>query len=324
MQEYPKHMPSLNFLWFFCLIAGFVCNTMACASTHTDITLNTSGEYDLELRIRTPEGDPRPCPILVLSHGAMGSRTHMATIGNHFTTLGYLVIHTQHPGSDTGCLRNYSGSLGERLIAMIDDATNLQRRPQDISAALDACTIHEILMAWANLEHVIVAGHSFGAYTAMAMAGLQVDLDGAENTSFKDTRVDAVIALSPQGTGHMGISDDAWQMIDIPVCLLTGTKDHGAGKTDWTHRLQAYQGLQAEDALCPEVWLGVFNDATHMHMGLRRASTTQKELQLDIMTQFAAQYTQLPSEEGAEAPDSTIWRQNETIMQFDIFRREIE
>lgn len=96
----------------------------------------------------------------------------------------------------------------------------------------------------------------------MAIAGMQVDVPGGEDTSFRDGRVRAAVALSPQGVGQFGISDGAWDRIDVPVMMMTGTEDSRPGEP-WTWRRQAFDALNSRDD-APTVYLSVFDGAGHM------------------------------------------------------------
>ena len=76
-------------------------------------------------------------------------------------------------------------------------------RPEDIRYILDHLADLETqspeLDGMLDLKKIGVAGHSFGAYTTLAVAGATVNLPHAQPLSFNDIRPLAFIALSPQG-----------------------------------------------------------------------------------------------------------------------------
>lgn len=67
-----------------------------------------------------------------------------------------------------------------------------------------------------------------GASTADALAGALVDLPGHPATNFADSRVKAVLLLSPQGPGEFGLTDHSWDHVTLPLMSMTGSLDSGA------------------------------------------------------------------------------------------------
>lgn len=86
---------------------------------------------------------------------------------------------------------------------MASDWRNAIERPRDVSFAIDQLEKANApggeLAGKLDLKRIGVAGHSFGAYTAMAIAG-----QTGGRSSFRDPRVSAAIAMSapaPKGNG---------------------------------------------------------------------------------------------------------------------------
>jgi predicted dienelactone hydrolase len=231
-------------------------------------------------------------PVIVFSHGLGGSRIAYAYFARHLASYGYIVILPSHPGSDTGAamawLRTHGdaparpgaglglrqrgreqgepGAEDERpggwLMSSINDPKNLRERPRDISFVLDQIPGHATLGPIADMGRIGVAGHSFGAYTAMAVGGMRVDLPedyGGARQSFRDKRVRAVLPMSPEGSGSMGILGDAWDRFDVPVLFLTGTRDYGSGGRSASWRRQAFDAIRGVDD-----YLVTLENAGHM------------------------------------------------------------
>jgi predicted dienelactone hydrolase len=134
------------------------------------------------------------------------------------------------------------------------DPSNVVQRPLDVRFALDRLTalnddpefaLHRRL----DLQRVGVAGHSFGAYTTMAVAGQTFRRRAGAN--FADPRVKAAIAMStPVRNAAAESQDNGYADISIPVYHLTGTQDADSFGTsdpksrrvpyDQTHRAPAY------------------------------------------------------------------------------------
>ena len=147
----------------------------------------------------------------------------------------------------------------ESLKESIDDPENLKNRPKDISFVIDQLDKQATTKPIADLTRIGVAGHSFGAYTAMAIGGMTVDIPDEKPQSFADPRVKAVLPMSPQGQGTMGIVPAAWDHFSVPVLFLTGTKDYGEGARPAAWRRQAFDSIKTADD-----YLIVIEGATHL------------------------------------------------------------
>ena len=108
-------------------------------------------------------------------------------------------------------------------------------RPRDVSHILDRIAAADlplppVLAGKIDLGRVGHIGHSYGAYTTMALAGGVFD-NG--QPSFLDARILAHVALSPQGQGNIGSYDDGpddntWRGITKPMFNLIGEREQNA------------------------------------------------------------------------------------------------
>lgn len=225
-------------------------------------------------------GRPGKFPVIIISHGLGGSRNVGAYICEHLASHGYIVIAPTHAGSDTAAAQDEirkrvrdrvrpgkakHDEAQQRLTflqASSSDPDNLRNRPRDISFVIDQLSKDEKLAPIADIEHIGMGGHSFGAYTGFAIAGMTIDLpespDGGPAKSFRDPRVKAVVAMSPQGTGAMGITKSSWTKVAVPVLSLTGTKDYGQGERAAAWRREGFDSTRGVEAM-----LVVIRDATH-------------------------------------------------------------
>lgn len=256
------------------------------AVEHRDVTWRDEArKRDVPVRIYTPEragtndASAARLPVIVFSHGLGGSREGYAYFAEHMAGYGYIVILPSHAGSDRAALRDWirdqrdragdqAGEEGRReerragagwLRAGISDPDNLRNRPRDVSFIIDQLGNDEQLAAAADMDRIGVAGHSFGAYTMMAVAGMLVDLPEGNDASFRDARVKAAVAMSPQGAGTMGVDEDAWANVAVPVLFLTGTRDYGSGGRAAAWRREAFDHMQGAG----DAYLAILQDATH-------------------------------------------------------------
>lgn len=210
-------------------------------------------------------------PVVVFSHGLWANSRKYQYFAEHLASHGYVVILPQHRGSDSASLLCLSCDLAlvtdwlmdnpvtsgaistadhQFLQSAVEDPDNLVNRPLDVSFAIDQITSDPALAGVADPARIGVAGHSFGAYTSMAVGGMLVDLPaehGGPNRSFRDPRVKASLSMSPQGPGTVGISEDAWSEFAVPAMYLTGTRDYGADEAAAQWRRSAFDRTRGQE-----------------------------------------------------------------------------
>ncbi len=180
---------------------------------------------DIPLKIYYPVG-AGPFPVIIFSHGALASKDRYSALGEFWASYGYVSIHPSH--GDSAADSGFRGSLREA----ISDPHAWENRPKDISFIIDSLAHVEKfapqLTGKLDLRHIGVGGHSFGAYTAGLIAGTQIVLPGrSAPQSFADKRVSAVVMLSPEGEGIMGLTAHSWDAIKVPMLLMYGSRDFG-------------------------------------------------------------------------------------------------
>jgi predicted dienelactone hydrolase len=167
-----------------------------------------------------------PFPVIVFSHGALASKDAYSGLGQYWASFGYVSIHPSHADSVAD-----SGFRGT-LVQAIGDPRAWENRARDVSFVLDSlahvASFAPQLARKLDLTQVGVAGHSFGAYTAALIGGTTVHLPEKQGPqSFADPRATAVVLLSPQGEGRLGLTADSWDHLRLPVLLVYGSRDFG-------------------------------------------------------------------------------------------------
>ncbi|NES83446.1 MAG: dienelactone hydrolase [Moorea sp. SIO2B7] len=194
-----------------------------------------------------PEGK---IPIIVISHGLGSSPDDFKEYAEHLTSHGYFVAIPQHPGSDANQIQDMlAGNSNEifKLQEFLD-------RPLDITYLLDELERRNSTQFGdrLNLNSVGVIGHSFGAYTALALAGAEINFDKLEKAcgskiepinlslllqcralhlprhiyNFRDPRIKAVLPVDCVGSEVFGAN--GVEQIQIPLLMITGTEDRTA------------------------------------------------------------------------------------------------
>ena len=116
-----------------------------------------------------------PIPLVVLSHGLGDSRTNFHDFGRHLASHGIATVLPEHIGSNTEQKEAMLGGFSKETFF----ASEFLDRPLDISFVLDELErINESdFQGKLELDRVAVAGHSFGGYTVLAVAGATIDFE---------------------------------------------------------------------------------------------------------------------------------------------------
>ena len=184
-------------------------------------------------------------PLIVISHGLGSDLTTFAYLAQHLASHGFAVAVPEHPGSSAKQIE----ALLNGLESDVTPPQELIDRPLDIKFLLDRLADsfgHKV-----DVNNVGVIGQSFGGYTALALAGAEINwkslnhdcpnLDTSWNLSWliqclalqiplvvtkrelKDERIKAVIAINPLVSSLFG--KESLSKIDIPVMFISGSSD---------------------------------------------------------------------------------------------------
>jgi predicted dienelactone hydrolase len=216
-------------------------------------------QRNIPIKIYYPDA-AGPFPVIVFSHGALASKDSYAGLGKYWASFGYVCVHPSHADSvrDSG----FRGDLREAL----GDPGAWENRPRDISFILDALQHVEgfapQLAGKLDLGHVGVGGHSFGAYTAALIGGTTIHVPGRQGPQrFADPRAAAVVLLSPQGEGLLGLTADSWDHLRVPALLMYGSRDFGPFGEPPSWRNEAFLKAPPGDKYDVEL-----EGATHMEL----------------------------------------------------------
>jgi predicted dienelactone hydrolase len=237
--------------------------------TLNDLTRNRTFPADLYL----PQQSGR-APLIIISHGLGSNRESYQYLATHLASHGFAVAVPEHPGSNAEQLQ----ALASGLVKNITPPRELIDRPLDIKFLLDELERnYGQQLEW---RRVGVIGQSFGAYTALALAGAEINFEQLqsncdpddpdfnisfliqcqalqlprENYNLRDERVAAAIAINPLSSGIFGAAQ--LSRIAIPVAIVSGSADAVTPALD--EQILPFTALTT-----PEKYLVLLEQGTH-------------------------------------------------------------
>jgi predicted dienelactone hydrolase len=223
-----------------------------------------SRKKDLQCRVTYPSQAAAPCPIVIFSHGALGSKDGYDYLIDYLAARGYVCVQPTH--ADSMKLAGKTGRIRqarEIINSLPHDSAAWDNRAKDISFIIDSLpVIQKQVPVRLDDSKIACGGHSFGAFTTALIGGAEPP-SPATRKDYRDNRVSAAIMMSPQGIrrdeNDFGFADkQAWNKLTLPCLFLTGTLDN----TKWTQS----GGRAAPFLSCPpgDKYLAVISGAAHM------------------------------------------------------------
>jgi predicted dienelactone hydrolase len=156
-----------------------------------------------------PVSSGGPFPLVIFSHGNQGIRYQSYFLGEHLASHGFVVAAPDHVGNTAADLLLPNPPPFQARDRPLDVSAVITRMLQKNGDPADAFfgTLHPFRIA--------VVGHSFGAFTALAMASGFQDVP-------PDLRVRAIMPISPAASA---LSDEELARIVAPAFVLGGTAD---------------------------------------------------------------------------------------------------
>jgi len=236
---------------------------------------DTVRQREVPVKIYYPQSSGR-CPVIIMSHGLGGSRDGYEYLGRHWASHGYVSVHLQHKGSDNEVWKG-AANPREALQNAAGKLANAVNRPKDVSFVIDRLEKLDgadgPLRGRLDCGRIGMAGHSFGAYTTLAVAGQAFPGPLGQTFTLADPRVRAALPMSAPVPKQRDKLEQAFGPIKVPCLHMTGTLDDSP----------INDGTKAADRRLPfdhihlaDQYLVTFVDGDHMiFSGRPRRSETQ-------------------------------------------------
>lgn len=151
-------------------------------------------------------------PLVIVSHGDGGSHLLYRSISTYLVKNGYIVAMIEHFGNN----RN-NNDLSQSI-------ENLQYRPRHVCLTIDFLLSNLFFKNNIQKDKISIIGHSFGGYTALALAGgIPWTNDGQLVLTQTDDRIHSLVLMAPAAAYF--IPEDSLKNVNLPILLIIGEKD---------------------------------------------------------------------------------------------------
>jgi predicted dienelactone hydrolase len=179
--------------------------------THQCSSPTNFGPYTMDVCSNAELIDGR-FPLVIISHGNSGSHLLYRTISTFLAKNGYIVAMLEHYGN------NRNNNELEKSIE------NLRYRPRHVSLTIDFLLSENIFRQSISVDKIAIVGHSFGGYTALALAGGSPWTQTGQKVEVQDDpRVKALVLMAPAAAYY--IPESSLDKVKVPILLLIGEHD---------------------------------------------------------------------------------------------------
>ena len=167
-----------------------------------------------------------PFPVIIWSHGLGGSRDGAGFISRYVASHGYVIVHIQHPGTDSGLWEGKPGHPWDVIRATHIPRSATLQRFKDIPFALSQLKTLDIAPVM-DFSRMGMSGHSFGGMTTQVMSGQRRGYGRYLYSLFQNVFM-AGIVYSPSPYLQKKPDQSPAEIyggIQIPLLMMTGTDD---------------------------------------------------------------------------------------------------
>jgi predicted dienelactone hydrolase len=207
--------------------------------THQMIKYNFSGRA---MRDATPDTKQGAFPLLIVSHGYVGSRLLMTYLTENLASKGYVVVAIDHMESTY----NDAGGFQSTLLNRSRDILFVLNQIAELSNPGN----NNFLAGLADANNAALIGYSMGGYGVLNAAGAGYSLNLASmfssmtggskaievlcmnNPAYKtlyDSRIKAVVAFAPWGMQRNIWDSDGLKGLKVPALFIAGSLDDISG-----------------------------------------------------------------------------------------------
>ncbi|WP_163379443.1 alpha/beta hydrolase family protein [Cyclobacterium sp. SYSU L10401] len=194
------------------------------------------------VRDADPERSKGPYPLVIVSHGYLGSRYLMTYLTENLASKGYVVVAIHHTESTHEAPGKFASTLYHRSKDQLFVLEELSR--------LGGSGADSFLEGLVDAENTALVGYSMGGYGVLNAGGAgyapgfvsafgqmtagsqKLSERSLRHPSFQasvDPRIKAIVAFAPWGMARGAWDDEGLQNLEIPTLFIAGEQDDISG-----------------------------------------------------------------------------------------------
>ena len=210
------------------------------------------------LRDATPEKDGAPYPLIIVSHGYVGSRLLMTYLTENLASKGYVVVSIDHLESTYQDAGGFHSTLLNRSMDIMYVLEQI--------AAMGTPGSKSFLSGIVNADMTGLVGYSMGGFGVLNAAGAgysqkivslfsamtggskAIEVLTANNPEYilsRDPRIKAVVAFAPWGMERGAWDPEGLKGLKVPTFFVAGSMDDISGYEKGTRAI--FEGLVNSD-----------------------------------------------------------------------------
>ena len=194
------------------------------------------------LRDAAPVSTGGPFPLIVVSHGYVGSRLLMTYLTENLASKGYIVVSIDHQEStyqDAGGFQSTLLNRSRDILFVLDQIAEMGKTGSKsfLSGLVDASSTGLIGYSMGGYGVLNAAGAGYSSqlvktFSSMAGGSKAIEVLTTDNPVYKasnDPRIKAVVAFAPWGM-ERGVWDaEGLKGLKVPVFFVAGSQDDVSG-----------------------------------------------------------------------------------------------
>lgn len=180
-------------------------------------------------------------PLVIVSHGYVGSRYLMTYLTENLASKGYIVVAIEHTDSTFKDAAPFQSTLLNRtkdIRFVLDQIAELGKKDKNFLSGIvdtDNTAIIGYSMGGYGVLNVAGAGYSdpmIAFFTGMTGGSMSIAVHAASNPEYQnlvDSRIQAVVAFAPWGMARGVWDAEGLKGLKIPTFFVAGSQDDISG-----------------------------------------------------------------------------------------------
>jgi len=197
-------------------------------------------------------------PLIIVSHGYVGSRLLFTYLTENLASKGYVVValdHTESTFRDAGPFQSTLLNRSKDVLFVLNEVADLTKSNTHFLAGLadtDNTGLIGYSMGGYGVLNVAGAGYSDAAiqfFTGMTGGSKALEERGNNSAAYKaslDSRIKAVVAFAPWGKREQVWDAEGLSGVSVPTFLVAGSQDDISGYEKGIKAI--YEGLVNSDS----------------------------------------------------------------------------